>query len=242
MAKVATTLAEFLAQWVQSPSELDVIVASTISEIWAAIHQPVISMVDKGKIIHSLYTKFSQDEPDGQIVVCPKDCNLPMTTRTASYRTRRHICPCGYRATVKKGELDGTTVLGARRLVKIAFPQDRYLADWELYKGKDKDKDSVHLRPPSPVVRRASSSSLQPSASSSSSSSIILRVPLRPSISTIHRSQSTSAMSDSRNPHAAPPPPSPAEPDQARPKKRPTTKGDQGKPKKQRKRQDGPSL
>jgi len=117
-----------VSRWVQSPSDYDTIVARTFTAAWAADHLPVISR-RPGQ--HTLYTRFSLDEPRGQPVMCPNRCGGVMSSKTNA-NNLRFICKgCNSRATVEKFFLDTSTDLGKASFLKVQFPRRNYpIASW----------------------------------------------------------------------------------------------------------------
>ena len=242
VSEVSSHLAEFAVRWIQSPSGFNEIVAATIPADWARAHRLVISRVDQGEQIHTLYTRFLLSEPKGMLVRCHNNCGQECKNRTSG-NNRRFICMlCGSRTSIRRDDLDTSTVLGRKFLVETPFPQAQYPTQWTLATADDaptaqKSTAPAHLQVPAMTIRTISlptpsSGSAVPGPSVASSSQIPLPPPLPPSI--ITRSRSTSAMTDHRRSGATTPPPSPADPGQVRLTKRPTAKGDKERIKKKR--------
>jgi hypothetical protein len=254
VARVSSTLVEFMARWTQSPSGYDFLVASTIDRDWAAEHQPVISRHRYG---HSLYTRFRLEEPGGRILRCPTHGRQSLRSRSASKHTMRIICDvdaCRYRCTIPKASEGIDNILRTKGLVRTEFPQLQYTTTWTWYSEAEDDITqrerhrttsnstpsawgtlsipSTYLRPPSPITRTSSSPAF---GSMPPPSSNTIRVPPPPSASTMHRSRSASAINDRRSSVAETPPPTPTNPGRELPRKRPTTRDGQGEPKRKRK-------
>ena len=123
-------LAEFVARWVQSPSDYDVIVAGTLAAAWVGEHLPVISRRSVG---HTLYTKATYKQPGGHVVLCPRNCGVLLKVKPRAKKIQ-FICPkCDSRATVDMPPSpDTSTILGKASIIKTQFPQTPYpIGEWK---------------------------------------------------------------------------------------------------------------
>ena len=154
---VAATVAKFVARWVQSPSGHDFLVASTIPSDWARLHMPVIS---KGGT-HSLYTKYHQMEPNGQLVKCHRMCCGGMRLDSRS-KTLRIICStCNSRCPIPRVQLDPAKPLGHKYLIKTEFPRVLFPTQWECGPLTGPEKPLQPPPDPSPIL----TATVQPSPS-----------------------------------------------------------------------------
>ena len=119
-------------RWIQTPSDYDFLVAATMSADWAHRHKPVISRRCADQI-HTLYSKFSFEQPGGEIVLCHRRCGQPLKSRLDVKTNKVAIlCPgCGSKCKVPKVVSDRTTVLGRRGIVKSAYPQTQFPTEWK---------------------------------------------------------------------------------------------------------------
>ena len=129
VGKVATVLADFTARWVQSPSDYNFLVASTINKKWALQHRPVISRKGHG---HILYTKYLYEQPHGQLIFCPSQCLAKIHAKTTKNGFRLICEKCNTRVTIPKHQPDWQSILGWQTLIKIAFPQEIQPVTWGL--------------------------------------------------------------------------------------------------------------
>ena len=80
---------------------------------------------------HSLYTKATYNQPRGQLVLCPRNCQVVLRAKPQTNKIR-FICPvCDSRATVDIPSVDHLTPLGKAGLIKTSFPQTPYpVQEW----------------------------------------------------------------------------------------------------------------
>jgi hypothetical protein len=129
VSRVATTLAECTARWVQSTSDYDEIFAATMTSDWATWNKPVISRPGVG---HTLYTGYDIRHPDGRVPRCPSKCGLPFD-RKINPKSVRLTCPkCGRKTHVPKVKSNFDTPLGRRNIVKTPFPDEPLMLRWEV--------------------------------------------------------------------------------------------------------------
>ena len=150
---VSGTLLDFIAHWVQTPSDYEFIIAKTISKDWAKKHMPVLSrhghdptrytvfnpwacevpvpMIPQDKRDeqddHILYTKFNIGQPVGKIVLCHLMCGQEIENRQGKLYIRLICKGCGSRCSIGQFKTDRTMVLGRRELVAVKYPQDLHI-------------------------------------------------------------------------------------------------------------------
>lgn len=210
-------MAQFAAQWVQTLSDYDFLVASTMNAEWAEEHRPVISRNGHG---HILYTRYRFFKPYGQRLVCPKICEQQLLVKTHDNNFRIICTGCKARTSIPKHDGDWKSTLGRKTFVKTIFPQEIYPASWKLNDTEDAGQPnlatglvlfsadhtptiSTHLAVPQPLLRTASSPPApMPSPGPSSSrlpSTLTIRVPPKPPAHTIARSKSTPNITNRAN-------------------------------------------
>ena len=126
---IANVLSEFATTWVTTPSDYDVLFATTVRHDWARRHRPVLS---RGENEHYLYTGFHITEPHGMIVRCHQQaCGIEARVydvkgKTVSFRCKR----CKSSCVIDKVILDRSSTLGASSLVRVAYPPDQVKVQW----------------------------------------------------------------------------------------------------------------
>jgi hypothetical protein len=126
---VASVSAEFMARWVQSPSDYDYLIASTMPYSWVTAHRPVLSTHQHG---HVLYSNFTFREPNGMVVVCHSNCTQPPDYHPTKNNVRFTCYECNSRCTTGKYVTDRTTTLGRKSLIKVPYPQLQYPTEWKF--------------------------------------------------------------------------------------------------------------
>jgi hypothetical protein len=124
ISEVSLPITDFITRWVQSSSTFDTIVAATVPQRWARAHLPVLSTSEG----HTLYTGFSSSEPNGHRIVCPGDCKREIQVDVRKNNVRHQCLKCGWKCFTPKVEHDKSTVLAWNNLLKVPFPQLRYVA------------------------------------------------------------------------------------------------------------------
>lgn len=127
MGLISTTLLEFTALWIQTPSGIDFLIAKTMSTTWLEQCQVVIS----NKAGHTIYTGRSPLYPDGKLLVCPKECNQQLAWKRGRKHVRVECKGCRLRCSVPHAAGDRQSVLGRRDIMKAVYPLERYVAKWE---------------------------------------------------------------------------------------------------------------
>lgn len=143
---VASPIADFAARWVQSPSDYDFLVASTLKTSWVAARGPVLSTHEHG---HTLYTQFSLSEPGGDIVVCHRNCLRKLVCRPSKNNVCFTCNDCGSRCKTPIIMTDKTTVLGREALINTVYPQAQYPTEWRFLPQSD---EANNPQPPYPLV------------------------------------------------------------------------------------------
>ena len=138
---VATELTDFLAQWVQSPSGYDHLVARNMTPEWLEERRPVISTASG----HILYTKDSPYISNGMLIKCPNNCNRSVSYRYRSMGIALHCQGCDRRCTVPVG--DKQTFLGSKKIVKVKFPLAPFTGTW-----RNPPAETMLSPTPSPVL------------------------------------------------------------------------------------------
>ena len=180
---VSGTLLDFIAHWVQTPSDYEFIIAKTISKDWAKKHMPVLSrhghdptrytvfnpwacevpvpMIPQDKRDeqddHILYTKFNIGQPVGKIVLCHLMCGQEIENRQGKLYIRLICKGCGSRCSIGQFKTDRTMVLGRRELVAVKYPQDQHPAEWKLPKEGNPKVSSLRLSATQPTMKRSKS-------------------------------------------------------------------------------------
>jgi hypothetical protein len=198
--EAVSTLTEFIARWIQSPSGYDSIFALTIPADWARIHKPVLSTRAQG---HIQYCQFNIGEPNGQVILCPWMCKQPVNAKVGKTYVRQRCLGCGVRCSTPKVTSDRSTLLGRCGLVKTPYPREQYKAEWEPFTASLTPHTTLPLPSPNP-----SCSSLPPA-------------PFKIRIPPIARSQSPPRLDDHRRAVAMIPPPTPQQPASVKNVKRP---------------------
>ena len=149
---VGTTITQFVTRWVQTPSDYDFLVATTMTKDWIHRHQPVISRHSTG---HQLYSRFSVESPRGMRVLCHRrECNQVLKYRIHGEQV--HIsCPgCGSKCRIPKFVTDSGHVLGRAGIVRVVYPPPEFPTEWRLpTEGPLRDQ----ARPPrktTPIITR----------------------------------------------------------------------------------------
>lgn len=141
-----TASTELLILWAQTPSNYDMLFARAIRPDWASMHLPVISQNGK----HYLYTGYNVAQPNGHVVVCHSGCGLENRTHIVRGASVKIVCyGCSSACQIPKLHSTPATVLGARSLVKVEFPQPRAKVEWK-YVDPTAQEEAIESRPGSP--------------------------------------------------------------------------------------------
>jgi len=167
VGRVAPTLLDFIALWVQTHSGFDFLVAKTMSAEWVLHHQPVISQHGheesrftafflKGglpaeipspfstrKDDHVLYTRFSLGQPMGLLAPCySRSCSRGTSTKQRDAYVQVTCNQCRRKWILPLFHTTrGASVLGRRDLVAVPFPRETYPLAWGAdRKGKELSK------------------------------------------------------------------------------------------------------
>ena len=159
VADVSATLLDFVACWVQTSSDYDVLVANTVGRDWARKHMPVLSRHGNdptrytvfipgtpGASVpitsrheqddHILYTPFSLGQPAGRAVLCHLRCGQEVQNKQGNLFVRLICKGCGSWGSIDQFKTDQTTMLGKYGLVAVKYPQDQHPVDWTTPKDK----------------------------------------------------------------------------------------------------------
>ena len=129
VARLAATLVDCAARWIQSRSDYDAIFAALISPAWATVNKPVVSRRGQG---HKVYVGYDIRHPDGKLPQCPSQCNLPLGHHVNTHAIRL-VCPkCHAKTNVEKVLPTSKTALGRQKLVKADFPFTLPVCPWEI--------------------------------------------------------------------------------------------------------------
>jgi hypothetical protein len=139
-------MVDFAARWVQSPSDYDFLIASTLKTSWVAAHGPVLSTHDHG---HILYTRFSLSEPGGNVVVCHRNCVRGLEYRPGKNNVTFTCQDCKSRCKTPIIKTDETTVLGREALINTVYPQAQYPTEWRFLPSPD---EANNPQPSFPLV------------------------------------------------------------------------------------------
>lgn len=129
MSDIAGTLSDFIAQWVQSGSGYDLLVATTMGPDWAKSHIPVFSTREQG---HILYTKYDLSEPNGNIVRCHMGCNHGLRFTSTNVTVKAMCVRCKSTCSFPRVRQTLDTALGKAGLVKTQYPPQRYGVQWYM--------------------------------------------------------------------------------------------------------------
>ena len=122
-------LTDFVALWVQTPSDYDVLVARTMRGDWARKHRPVVTRNN----VHTLYTGYHVTEPNGEVVVCHRGCGIESRTWEVKAKEVVITCQmCQSQCTIDKLASNMGTLLGSRLLVKTPYPQRQARTIWSF--------------------------------------------------------------------------------------------------------------
>jgi hypothetical protein len=127
-ARVAGPLIDFTSQWVQSPSDYDFLIASSMKPEWAAVHKPVISRNGS----HTLYTQFQMSQPNGKLVICHRMCGAELEMKIRKNNVVFQCPSCHSTCRTPKHKSDGRILLQRRGLTRVSYPQEQYLTEWKL--------------------------------------------------------------------------------------------------------------
>lgn len=222
---IASGVNEFVTQWVQTLSDYDFLVATTMDRRWIDKHCPVFSRKVEGIPVHTTYSGMTLGRPGGKVVVCHRMCREEILIQGDKQRERVDLrcSKCDSRCRVPMILPDNTTPLGARELFKTIYPPELFPVKWRLKftptvnptvnpnQGSRGSRSSLH--PPTVV---AHSSSLPGSTTSSTPFSSLprLRVPGNTMNQGrgVSRPRSAPGLRDSLSFSPTPPPASPHEP------------------------------
>ena len=125
---VGTTITQFVTRWVQTPSNYDTLVATTMHKDWVHKHQPVISQHSTG---HQLYDRFSVERPKGMPVVCHRrECKQIIQYRIHSDEVRMACPGCLSTTRIPKILPDRDNILSNVGIVRVEYPPRDYPAQW----------------------------------------------------------------------------------------------------------------
>lgn len=156
VGEVAVPVLDLAANWVQTLSDYDVLIAKLITRKWAKDHMPVLSRHGHNPARfttyhsshplvqtptpsmpvqddHILFTEFSLGQPGGKFIEHGQ-CAWGTTPKPTATGVRIACNRCKARCTVPKFTTDPTTPLGAQALVAIKYPQVLYIAEWTMTK------------------------------------------------------------------------------------------------------------
>ena len=148
---ISADVVKFILGWVTSRSDYDTLVAASFNADFASQHRPVISRQDN---VHTLYTGHSLVEPQGHLICCVRKVKgRPHDRRHLVPRIRKTkvVITCKYKGCtstceVAPWELDRSTPLGHKNIVKVAFLQEELDVRWthpESNKLSSRQKNSI---------------------------------------------------------------------------------------------------
>ena len=119
MGDISAPVTEFTTRWVQTSSDYDFLIASTLRREWVHDHQPVISRHKTG---HQLYSKYNQDRPEGKVVWCNRCNGQPIDSRLIGGLVHLRCKGCGYTGRIPHWKSPQDTTLGAAGIVRAEYP------------------------------------------------------------------------------------------------------------------------
>ena len=135
VSEIVSPLSDFIAAWVRTPSDFDVLYASVFRDIWGRKHRMVVST---GRDAHMLYTGFTITEPDGKLVRCHNRCGNQDRSHHVAGNHVIFVCrKCRSECRIGLTAADTSTVLGGRKLVKVPYPQEQAATEWRYMPRKD---------------------------------------------------------------------------------------------------------
>lgn len=260
---IATTLAAFASDWVQTLSDYHVLMARSITHQWCSNHLPVLSqhghdasrftiyssgtpsrkipiVATPGDDDHVLYTGFSLAQPQGKVLRCPIFEHQGLHPKGTHNGVRITCQKCESKCTIPQFKTDRTTPLGSQGIVAIKYPQDQYIAQWELSKlalslnslrptpttpddvipplpKEVIDRPQIHLSLPKVMTKSASLPSSRAISPHPSPTPLVIRIPpMKSTPNLLQPEPSGRSGSGTRSGTATPPPPSPQEQPESR--------------------------
>lgn len=133
----------FVMEWVRTQSSYDTIVAKTMPADWASKHLPVLSH----GTIHHLYKGFNVLEPNGQAIQCHRGCGVENRKWEIKATTVKIECRgCDSICHVAKQDLDTSTLLGSRGLIRVNYPIGQASTTWISKGNTHPDTSTVASR------------------------------------------------------------------------------------------------
>ena len=129
MGDIAGTLSDFIAQWVQTGSGYDLLVATTMGSDWVKSHIPVFSSREQG---HMVYMKYEPSEPNGNNVRCHMGCNHGLQVTSSNVNVKVMCLRCKSTCSFPKVPQKLDTTLGKAGLIKTRYPPQRYGVQWYM--------------------------------------------------------------------------------------------------------------